>query len=311
MTRRTLTDSLFRASIISCVIALASLGVSSPAFGASLDDIQTTIEHADWSDKRPLGAPDPVKDADTTCKYSVRLKETITILGDQTWYDWFSKNGNKGGKFKSALQVVEKWKANAAGTSLFSKVEALANHLKGNALTFPELVLQIHLGVANSDITGSVKNLVDAGFLFPLLNPSPKLPPLSDRLDHLNILVRDFDGEKVGGLGNLTFKELFYTPAHPDHYSDSMLQMIVNAQYAGLIPLPEMDCEATPFIDPALYSAEKYEPSEIIRLMVANEKCCCRTARTCSGQLPPANCNTCSTYCCLAGVTWCPSVICP
>jgi hypothetical protein len=295
-----------------CSLLLACAVISKPSFGASIGSIQGTIERDAWKDKRPAGTPDPVDDSGTKCRYSENLKHTIQTLGNQTWYDWFSSKGNKGGKFKTAYDVVRDWEKNSAGTRLAPAVTQLASDLKGEALSFPELLMQIHLGIASVAVSDDVKSLLSAGFLFPLLNPSRNLPPFSERLDHLSNFVRHLEGPMMGGLGNLTFNELFYTPADPAHFSDSMLQMIVNAQYAGLIPLPEMDCTDDSSVPHAYFEADRYDPSVIIPMMLAVNKCCCRTSRKCDGVYPAANCNTCAnTLCCLAGVTWCPTSICP
>lgn len=303
------------------LLALALLGVQRLSYAASLDAIQKTIERASWQVRRPANTPNPIPDDELKCSYSTELKETIAVLGDQNWYDWFSDIGGKGTghEYKSAHEVVLAWKANDARsqTKFRSAILALEAALNGSKITFPTLIQQLHLGIASDDITDAVKLLLDKGFLFPILNAKNKnLPPLADRLDQLLIFIKGFEGNGVGGLGNLTFHELFYTPADSTHFSAAMIEMIDNAQSAALIPYPQVEACTEPdhviSIDKSLYMPETYSPAAIRAAFVANDRCCCRTSRKCDGIVTGATCNTCgNSACCLAGVVWCSVLVCP
>jgi hypothetical protein len=124
-----------------------------------------------------------------------------------------------------------------------------------------------------------------------------------------------------GGIGNLTLKQLYHTPADPNLFSDEQVRFVDNTIEIGLLRTTQiinLGCLETHEIDPE--EAKKLLDPDVLREWVQSEEemnvveifraagnpYCCKVATRICQVAGSGSCNSCGTYCCLAGTTWCP-----
>lgn len=286
-------------------ICMALIATSSQA--ATVSDVQVVIE-ADNGIEVPLPALDtPNIDG---CKFAAPLNFTITALEDQSFRELFRTG-------MSALTVVDAWYKKTNSDLLFprrsfGKLRGAIEDLKAE-LAKPEYAGLSFATMVDYRLRGSypepmaaldtiITTLIEkADFQFPLLD-TRSTTPVDARFDLLEIFVVTRTGPDSGGLGNLTWKELFFTPAEPHNpamnsgFSQGVVQNLIVNMQGDILPNPSY--EGCPKADASI---------------LANNLCCCNNSshgpnvfRKCSG-VQQLNCLMSGTYCSLAGTQFCTS----
>ena len=261
------------------------------------------------SHKPPTGTPSPYYD---------ELHFTIVALSTQSFADLFAPDA-------TALSITSKWQENMNNddslldtkfdnlkTEVGELIAVLDSNTTYRALTFAHM---IDRRLLNKLVTDSMKplelaidDMVQVGFQFPLFRKPTGGVSHADIMTLLYSLCEKHfaPGVNDGGLGNMNWERLFYTPADPVDFTDAKLTRTVMAvsgaarMQGNVLPSPN----------------EKYKVfvQEEFAKALAADQCCCnfQTAhplhyRKCASLLG-SQCSICGgTYCCLAGVQWCPS----
>jgi hypothetical protein len=136
-----------------------------------------------------------------------------------------------------------------------------------------------------------------------------KLPALATLLKQTGLL----HPLTVRGIGDMTLRNLYYTPALSKELAgigkpfidDDTVNIVHEAQELGLLMVPARCSDRVPE-DPAFLEAHEAE------MLSQTPYCCCNNSehigsyRKCKYiPLGTPSCNTCGTACCLAGVSWC------
>jgi hypothetical protein len=261
----------------------------------------------------PKHTPNP----DLPPPYYTELHFTIIALGSHSFTDLFAAK-------TTALSIVSVWQTNTGDPSLSdAKYDTLKEKLGGvvtvlnstsayQGLTFAHMVDRRLQGELANDKMGeldlALDGLVGAYFQFPLFRTP------TDGVTHGDIMKllytfckKHFDrGADTGGLGNLTWEELFYTPADPAHFSEGKLDKTLRAESGKA----RMQNQILP------NPSERYKAfvqEDFVKALAINQCCCNYQAahpghyRKCAG-FSGSQCSICGgTYCCLAGVQWCPN----
>jgi len=148
-----------------------------------------------------------------------------------------------------------------------------------------------------------INNLVKAGFRFPLFDVGSRLS-VNDRLKLLNKFVQIHTEPSTGGLGNLTWEQIYHVQAMPFNvetkkgFKKEFIDDFVSAMHNQIIPIPLVDCREM----------------NIHTLFAGNNHCCCNNSahgslkfRRCTGfgelNCIPAN----GSSFCSVGSQFCPS----
>lgn len=258
--------------------------------------------------------------------YYDELHFTIIALSTHSFADLFAPSA-------TAHSIFTKWQNNVyADYSLDSvrfgdlkaKVGAVLAVLDSTEsykqLTFADLVdrrlRDTLVSGGMQDLELALNNLVKAHFQFPLFRKLETGVTVDDILILLErICQKHLDVNKDdGGLGNLTWYQLFYTPADPTCFTKEKINNTIAfgsgmAKIQGNI-LPSPNEKFKVFI--------QSEFDDFLEEAASNDLCCCNFQadhplhfRKCA-PMSGSNCDLCGgTYCCLAGVQWCPNTMHP
>lgn len=297
------------------VLIFANGFVHAQSFERSMDEVSAMIAR-----ERPLPTPSlpPMDIPDVAPRYYPELRFTIIALSSNSFTDLFAAK-------PTALSIVSVWQTNVGDPSLDdTKYDALKTAL-GNVvsvlnstpayqnLTFARMVdRRLQNELANDQMTeldSALDGLVSAHFQFPLFrkptgNVTYKdimklLYTLCEKHLHRTEDTNNGDADK-GGLGNLTWEELFYTPALRTYYSEKKINRTMKAESGAA----KMQGQILPDPKPSNKDLGHENTVEV------TDQCCSNDSqngdyRRCIDKTG-YSCTTCGTHCCIAGVQWCP-----
>lgn len=293
--------------------------VQAQSFERSMDEVSAMIAR-----ERPISAPSlpPMckPGPNDPQKYYDELFFTIIALHSHSFTDLFAAK-------PTALSIVSVWQTNVGDPSLDdTKYDALKTAL-GNVvsvlnstpayqnLTFAHMVdRRLQNELANDQMTeldNALDGLVNAHFQFPLFRKPTDPVTYKDIMKLLYTLcakhlhrtedTNNGDADK-GGLGNLTWEELFYTPALRTHYSEKKINRTMKAESGAA----KMQGQILPNPNPI------YKDSVQKDVAAFEDGYCCSNVpqqsdyRKCVAPYPGYSCTFCGQHCCIAGVQWCP-----
>ncbi|MBI1317800.1 MAG: hypothetical protein GC168_02480 [Candidatus Hydrogenedens sp.] len=253
-------------------------------------------------DATPYEAPAPLPPLHPgVCSLAPELDDTITELGDDTFYSLFQAD-------TLAQGVVDTWAKHAAGHLFSSELQALSDAIKvaegaAPVAAFRDIVA-FHLSgdAPGHPINQALDRLVQAGFRFPLFVTDFGNYALADRMEFLVDFRQSHTGRRTGGFGSLTMRDFAHTPADPAAFSFVQVdRYILSARQYGILPELELGECPTP---------EELAEMGITSLSGSN-MCCCNDPthgayRSCVSNTGTV-CSMCGSYCCLIGVQKCPS----
>lgn len=301
-------------------LTVASFLIASACCGAapvSMTDVSNKI--LDEQDDIPTRLPARPTTPKPTPYYD-ELHFTIVALSRHSFADLFAPG-------TTALSVVVTWQNNVYGenslgsdsfrtlkssvTGLYQVLSSSDAYKKLEFSTMIDKRLRDELRNEMQDLDAALDDLESVGFQFPLIRKPSGAVTVDDVLTLLHAFCQKHidPNSGSGGLGNMTWEQLFYVPADPTCFNEAkiantMMKKVGAARMQGqILPSPNVRFK--------IFMQEEYD--EFFK-MDSNE-CCCNFNtgqhaghfRKCA-DLVGSECDICGgTYCCLAGVQWCPN----
>lgn len=217
--------------------------------------------------------------------YAPQLNFTITAIGAHTFRELFHKD-------LLAKNEIATWYTNtstmtsAEYTDLRRELGELNTLLANGSyetLTFWKMVegrVDGSLVTTAQPLDTALDELMGAHFRFPLFTERQDLN-VQSRFRALGSFALNRTNPRTGGLGNMPFQCIYYSPAKPEYkpdgtidpegFSDSFLiHTVVLAHEMGILPTTELDLRA--------FAEETYDPNELALLLSSGDECCCNNS---------------------------------